>query len=474
MATDPIMYIFEQFFDQRFGKSMVIKGKPGSGKTTFTLDFLTSIRDHHPVYYISSRTTDSAISEAYPWIKDRFSGEGEISKVKTDYLNRFEKMVEEGKFGDFLKDGLIIDMKKIVPIIHSLYEFVDAHVGERPIIALDSIDAIAEEYNIPEDFLFLMLKNDLVEGSGANLVTILEAKQNERLEYFADGVVSLDYNIKNDMLIRSLTLEKMRGISIGPYPNYMFSLAGGKFNSVMRSSLVFPDTKYEPTRISDPAEFQVSLGDPEYGKLTPEGTDTVPGGSIVILHLKDKGPAVNDFVSLFKTNLIITNIIQGRGVIDVTASGYETYTVLLKSLAGKYLNNYITTSKSDMINPYVISLKGVKLKDDINREIIEVKLAQSKGPYIYFFSSDYLYLVYGPEFLNQIIEVVDDIRTTGVIFIVADDTTYDKMFSASHISLDLFSINGYAAVSSNKTSSYLIQIMPDEKRWPKIRFIEIE
>ncbi|BAB60264.1 hypothetical protein [Thermoplasma volcanium GSS1] len=475
METDPIMYAFERFFDQKFGKSLVIKGRPGSGKTTFTLDFLNAVRDHHPVYYISSRSSDASILETYPWIKNEYEIKGSVEKVKTSALRNFEKMVEEGKFGDALRDGLIVETSKIVPIIQALYEFVDNHFGESPIIALDSIDALAEEYDIPEDYLFLMLKNDLVEGSGAHLITILEARQNERLEYFADGVVTLDYNVKNDMLVRSLTLEKMRGISVGPSPTYMFSLADGRFRSVTRNTLVFPEKRIELDPGNDESmEFQVSMGDREYGKITAEGTDSIPGGSIVLLHVKDRSPAINDFINLFKTNLIINNIVHGRGVIDMTASGYETYTVLLKALGGKYLNNYITASKSDLINPYVISLKGERIKDDLNREIIEGKLAQSKGPYVYFFSSDYLFLVYGFNFLNQIVEVVDDIRTSGVIFFVADDDTYSKMFTASHLSLDLFSVNGYAAVSSNKTSSFLVQLVRDQNQWPKIKFVEIE
>ncbi|MGC8609514.1 MAG: gas vesicle protein GvpD P-loop domain-containing protein [Thermoplasmata archaeon] len=471
--------IFDEFLNQKYGKSLVIEGKPGSGKTTFTLDYLECEIKNRPVYYMAPRSSVNALKGKYPWIEGKseyYGMNSGLSHVKKDSLMKFEKDVEEGKFDSFSTNGIVIDIEEVIPLIHSIYEFVDSNVGKDPLIAIDSIDALAEEYHIPEDLLFLMLKNDLVEGSGANIITILEAESNSRLEYFADGVVFFDYSIKDDILIRSLTIEKLRGVSIGSSPTYLFSLYDGDFHPIKKTDIIYPEKKIEFKHEdgSETDDFEVSLGNSELGKLIGKGKDSIPVGSIVVLHIREGSPVVNNTINLFKSNLIIENIMKNKGVIDVTASGYETYSSLLKILKPEYLANYFTTSTADNRSPYIISLKGKNMKSDFGLEAIQPKLQSSLRPYVYIISTDYLYMTYGKQFLNGLMDILDDIRTFGIVVMIANDEVFNSVFMTAHVIFDFYQINGYVIVSSKPGSGYVVDVDEDDTAWPKLKLIEIQ
>ncbi|WP_075056661.1 hypothetical protein [Thermogymnomonas acidicola] len=66
MAQQDLMGQLRAFFDQHFGKSLIIKGRPGAGKTTFALDFLDMMRSERPVYYLPARFEDSRYSRLSP------------------------------------------------------------------------------------------------------------------------------------------------------------------------------------------------------------------------------------------------------------------------------------------------------------------------------------------------------------------------------------------------------------------------
>ncbi len=477
MNNKSLADVFDEFLNQKYGKSLVIKGKPGSGKTTFTLDYLSCEIEHRPVFYMAPRSSIDGLKAKYPWIENRsvyFERDTDLVNVKKTSLLKFEKDIEEGKFNSFSTEGIVIDVYEVVPLIHALYEFVDANYGKDPIIAIDSVDALAEEYHIPEDLLFLMLKNDLVEGSGANIISILEAENNPRLEYFADGVVSLDYSIKNNILIRSLTIEKMRGVSIGSSPSHMFSLYGGDFNPVKKTIINYPEKKIRFEAPAETDDFEVSLGNPEFGKLTKNGRDSVPVGSIVILHIGEGSPVVNDTINLFKSNLIIENILKNKGVIDITASGYETYSSLLKAIDTNYLRNYFTSSTAEMNSPYVISLKGKNMKGDFGLEAVQSKIQSSLRPYIYIISTDYLYLTYGDQFMNGLMDIIDNIRMSGIVVMISGDEVFNRVFMTAHAIFDFYPVNGYVVASSVPGSGYIIDVDDSDGKWPKLKLVEIQ
>ena len=60
------------------------------------------------------------------------------------------------------------------------------------------------------------------------------------LDYYADGVVRMGYDYFNNFIIRTVTIEKLRGVSIGSSPIYLYSLDSGHFQSFKREQIVYP------------------------------------------------------------------------------------------------------------------------------------------------------------------------------------------------------------------------------------------
>jgi GvpD gas vesicle protein. len=199
----------DTFFGQKFGKSLVVKGRPGAGKTTFALGYLEGVLKEVPVCYLSSRFSDDSLFQPFPWLKDvsirnmSNGNHGETVNVSKESLQKLERMIEEGQISSSINKGLILNISDLLPEIRSMYEFVDRNYGNSPLIVIDSMEALSEKYDMSSLTLFSVIHSDLVERSGANLIIILEAKENQKLEYFSDGVVSMDYFVESDFLVRN-------------------------------------------------------------------------------------------------------------------------------------------------------------------------------------------------------------------------------------------------------------------------------
>ena len=96
---------FQEFFNQKFGKSLIIKGRPGTGKTTFSLELASKLYESQPIHFLSSRFNDEPLKDAFPFIdkisyrinKEAFTYTDEFQYVSTDSLKKLEKLLEEKK-----------------------------------------------------------------------------------------------------------------------------------------------------------------------------------------------------------------------------------------------------------------------------------------------------------------------------------------------------------------------------------------
>ena len=480
MGEEDLLNLFDKFFKQDYGKSLVIKGKPGAGKTTFALEFIDIVRKDKPVYYLSARFSDDPLKDIFPWlseISDRDDLNGHIiENVHSESLRKLERMIEEGKLNTGINDideGLVLNIQDLIPEINALYSFVDKNINDSPIVVIDSIDALSEKYGIDQTILFSMLHNDLVEKSGANVIAILEAAENTKLEYFSDGVVSMDYFIKSDFLVRSITIEKLRGISVGSSPIFLYSLKNGRFHPFSRRLVKYPEKKIKINGEPDIKPFEVSLGNPEFSKLLENGSDTVPLGSVIIFHRENNSTSLDNIVNLAKNNLIKTTIMEKRGVIDVTSSSYETSRVLISSIDQDSLKHYITAEKSKRSNSYVINLEGKNLVEDFPHEVIDFFMSSSSRPDIYIFSTDFLLFTYGDQFFGDLVNLINGIRTTGIVVIIADDEYYRKISHYATNTVHFKDINGYVLVNSNHNSVFVASPEYTGEEWPELELFEI-
>ncbi|HLY77040.1 MAG TPA: gas vesicle protein GvpD P-loop domain-containing protein, partial [Thermoplasmata archaeon] len=57
-----------RFFRSRVGQSLLIRGAPGTGKTTLALSLLAGLKT--PGFYVSTRVFYPELIEHYPWLQD--------------------------------------------------------------------------------------------------------------------------------------------------------------------------------------------------------------------------------------------------------------------------------------------------------------------------------------------------------------------------------------------------------------------
>ncbi len=474
--------VFQDFFNQKFGKSLIIKGRPGTGKTTFSLELASRLYEKQPVHFLSSRFNDEPLKESFPFMekvsyrinKENFSYTEDFQYVSTESLKKLEKLLEEKNLNsDFSgSSGLIFDIKEVIPELNAIYTFVEKNFDLGPVVILDSIEAIAQKYSIDETTLFSILQNDLVERSGAGLIIVLESTQNDKLEYFSDGVISLSMEIDRNYMIRYMRIEKLRGLSLGSTPFFSYSLLNGRFT-------LFPiiSVSYPPEMIPNPEKAEesvdaVDMGVESIAKVLPMNKRTVELGSLVLIHRMEISDRTDIAVNLIKNSLIRATILEGRSVIDVSSSSYETAKILNRAMDPIHLKHYITAEKTRRTTPSVINLEGTSMIDDFTKEAIEYYTGDSKGPNVYIFSTDFLNFTYGEDFIGDFLSILNEKRLTGTVFLICDEDFYIKLSHHATFSLHLQDKDGFIFINSGGNRHFSVQVVVKEGGWPSYELIE--
>lgn len=191
-------------FVQSDSYSLLVKGTPGTGKTTFALTLMDNLNHDSNYFYISTRLSIKQLLYFYPWI-NKFT-----SKNGSKYEYKFE------------------DARLDEP--ESLFERITNQLMDvkSPIIIIDTWDAIASFMDRES-----RLNNERVlqiwrERAGAKLIFLSESCDVTLLDSIVDGVITLRHEVKNSNHYRKLFFSKLRGISID-CSKYYFSLFNGLF-----------------------------------------------------------------------------------------------------------------------------------------------------------------------------------------------------------------------------------------------------
>jgi KaiC/GvpD/RAD55 family RecA-like ATPase len=178
--------------------SLLVKGPSGSGKTTFSLTILHSLKAKNNFFYISTRTSPKQIFEQYPWLRK--------------FVKEPSRDIDSPDVGQNL--SAFEDARLDEP--ESLFERVTNQLMDvkNPVIIIDSWDSVASLMDREA-----RLNNERVlqtwrERAKAKLIFTTEESVESSLENIVDGVVELNYELKDGIRTRSLFLKKLRGIPI--------------------------------------------------------------------------------------------------------------------------------------------------------------------------------------------------------------------------------------------------------------------
>src|SRR5919202_1122040 len=278
--------------------SLLIKGDAGTGKTTLSLSILRALNIKSNFFYISTRISTKQLFTYYPWLhelieKPKMSPAAGETPHKGYTLSSFE------------------DARLDEP--ESLFERITNQLMDvkAPIIIIDSWDAIAsfmdQEARLNNERVLQIWR----ERAGAKLIFITEDPTDTTLDFLVDGIVELERKFYGSVMIRQITLSKLRGTMINK-PSYIYSLNAGVF------------TSYESYRPSDFAaalsrlrfnKTEKTLSSLSYGNYIGTGyqeLDLALGGgfakkAIVLIEMESN---VNTWVAIAFLSSIISNFIQ--------------------------------------------------------------------------------------------------------------------------------------------------------------------
>ena len=263
--------------------SLLVKGPSGSGKTTFSLTILHSLKAKNNFFYISTRSSPKQIFEHYPWLKK--------------FVKAPSRDIDSPEVGQNL--SAFEDARLDEP--ESLFERVTNQLMDvkNPVIIIDSWDSVASLMDREA-----RLNNERVlqtwrERAKAKLIFTSEESVESNLENIVDGVVELNYELKDGIRTRSLFLKKLRGIPI-KRSLYLFTLK----DRIMRCFHSYDARDFKiinKDNISKEKESHTQILQSGYYDLDNYVGSTLPQNGLITI---EKDDAVsNDTIVLFLNDL---------------------------------------------------------------------------------------------------------------------------------------------------------------------------
>ena len=197
----------------KMGRTVTVSGPPGSGKTTFGLQYLHSGAkdfDESGVYLTMSQNIDDIKNDckSFGWDFDDL-----ITKEKILMVDARPFKIEDELIGkdESLYRGEQLPFEHLTKLILSSIKRIDAKR-----VVIDSLTILAMQYN--DQFYMRQGLQGMVqalENFGVTSLILSEYSEKDKipLEWFVtSGIIQLRHTRKEDTMERTIQVTKMRGI----------------------------------------------------------------------------------------------------------------------------------------------------------------------------------------------------------------------------------------------------------------------
>ncbi|MFN4336815.1 MAG: gas vesicle protein GvpD P-loop domain-containing protein [Candidatus Nitrosocaldus sp.] len=218
IASNELKNVFRDFLNME-PTSMLVRGLPGTGKTTLALELMQLIHEKYNCFYISTRVSLARLQRYFPWI---------IGYLKDESVISYDKIEKDS----------VIDLR-LGSATGTVELVIDTLINKkRAFVVLDSWDALAKEIKHEDRMKMEKTMITVADTHDGFLLFVSEEPEMNTLSYLVDGIVTL--SIKDDgVSIRSMRIDKMRGVAL--YNNtYTYTLLDSRFTLV-------PMTRYNST-----------------------------------------------------------------------------------------------------------------------------------------------------------------------------------------------------------------------------------
>jgi KaiC/GvpD/RAD55 family RecA-like ATPase len=205
------------FFGVEEGQTLLIKGMPGTGKTTLALEIMNSVCSEMNGMYISTRVNPLRVYGMFPWIDEIIPPKNVVNATQKMLLDGLKNVGQEGS-----SYAAVLDFFKT---------FLDqAEEMDDPMIVIDSWDAVINyTAHILGEAQHSLEQNicEFARDMGIHTIFVSESADLMPLDYIVDGVVTLK-NVRIEAPLsgenrpegmttryaREIKLDKLRGVAI--------------------------------------------------------------------------------------------------------------------------------------------------------------------------------------------------------------------------------------------------------------------
>jgi KaiC/GvpD/RAD55 family RecA-like ATPase len=300
--------------------------------------------------------------------------------------------------------NLVVDFDSDLPELERIYNRVESQLPKQICVAIDSIEALAEKYGIPEGRIINMLHKDLVENTNTYLVVVLEKHDNLDLDYYVDGVILLENAEVDGRAYREVVIQKLRGCETRHH-RYLYTLTEGRMKAFGPYDIEFP----QPGGTWSPPERRVpgrlATGSAQLDQLLGGG---LLEGSVNLLEVDRAVPS--EAVSLFCMGPVLNALSNGQGVVWLPSREFGP--TMLPPLVNRYLGDDSAEGRLrivdlyptdlDSTDPYLLGVEGDPIGNYLKWDVMRFNFQDVKGPTLNIMSYDALESVSA--------KVVDDMR----------------------------------------------------------------
>jgi KaiC/GvpD/RAD55 family RecA-like ATPase len=200
--------VFKPFMDKN-QVALLIRGLPGTGKTTLALELMNLVKDKYNCIYISTRVSFNKLKQQIPWVEDILNDSTVLQLIDDNIRdkNGHDNPMSKGK-GDSIDLRLSTADNLLNILIDRLVNY------KRAFIVLDSWDSLAKEIPLDERMKIEKTMLAVADANDGMLVFISEEPEKNTLAYLVDCVITLTTEASNGVWLRKMQIDKMRGVAI--------------------------------------------------------------------------------------------------------------------------------------------------------------------------------------------------------------------------------------------------------------------